>query len=156
MWLERFNLLLSPEGVVFGAGYTDVHFRLFAINVMIALSVIVAALLVANLYKRTWRLAIAGGILLVGASFLLRGVVPGIIQKYVVEPNEFSKERPYIEFNINSTLEAYGLDSLEIIDFSPENAITQGEHRQRTRHHKEHQALGLPTPSEGPSNSCRR
>ncbi|HPQ77767.1 MAG TPA: UPF0182 family protein [Synergistales bacterium] len=125
MWLERFNLLLSPEGVVFGAGYTDVHVRLFAINVMIALSVIVAALLVANLYKRTWRLAIAGGILLVGASFLLRGVVPGIIQKYVVEPNEFSKERPYIEFNINSTLEAYGLDSLEIIDFSPENAITR-------------------------------
>lgn len=52
-------------------------------------------------------------------------MVPGIIQKYVVEPNEFSKERPYIEFNINSTLEAYGLDSLEIIDFSPENAITR-------------------------------
>jgi uncharacterized membrane protein (UPF0182 family) len=124
MWLERFNILLSQEGVVFGAGYTDVHVRLFAINVMIALSVVVAALLVANLYKRTWRLAIAGGILLVGTSLILRGLVPGIVQKYVVEPNEFSKERPYLEYNINVTLEAYGLDSLSIVDFTPEDSIT--------------------------------
>ncbi len=125
LWLDRFNLLLSAEGIVFGAGYTDIHARLLAINVMIALSVIVAALLVANLYRRTWRLAIAGGILLVGASLLLRGIVPGVIQKYIVEPNEFDKERAYIEYNINGTLAAYGLDSLKIVDFTPDDSITQ-------------------------------
>ena len=124
LWLERFSILLSADGVVFGAGYTDIHVRLFAINVMIVLSVLVAALLVANIYRRTWRLAIAGGILLIGASVILRGIVPGIVQKYIVEPNEFSKERPYIEYNINGTLEAYGLDTLKIVDFTPEDAIT--------------------------------
>lgn len=124
LWLERFNLLLSEGGVVFGAGYTDIHARLFAINVMIALSAIVAALLIANLYRRTWRLAIAGGILLVGASFILRGIIPGLIQKYIVEPNEFDKERTYIEYNIAGTLDAYGLNSLEIVDFTPADFIT--------------------------------
>ncbi|HDQ93684.1 MAG TPA: UPF0182 family protein [Synergistetes bacterium] len=123
LWLERYGLLLSGSGIVFGAGYTDIHARLFAINIMTVLSVVVAALLLANTFRQTWRLAIAGAIIMVGASVILRGVVPGIIQKYMVEPNEFSKERPYIEFNINSTLEAYGLDSLSVVDFTPDDAI---------------------------------
>jgi hypothetical protein len=123
LWLERYGLLVSEGGIVFGAGYTDIHARLFAINIMTLLSLVVAALLVANTFRRTWRLAIAGVVLMVGASVILRGIVPGIIQKYVVEPNEFSKERPYIEFNINNTLAAYGLDSLTVVDFTPEDAI---------------------------------
>jgi len=127
IWLERYGLLLSEGGIVFGAGYTDIHARLFAINIMALLSLVVAALLVANTFRRTWRLAIAGIVLMVGASVILRGVVPGIIQKYVVEPNEFSKERPYIEFNINNTLAAYGLDSLSVIDFTPDDSITRAD-----------------------------
>ena len=124
LWLERFHILLSPEGVVFGAGYTDVHIKLLALNIMVGLSLVVAALLVANIFRRTWRLAIAGVVLLVGAAFLLRGLLPGVVQKYIVEPNEFAKEKPFIEFNIRGTLEAYGLEDLEIIDFLPEDAVT--------------------------------
>jgi hypothetical protein len=43
------------------------------------------------------------------------GIYPGIVQKYIVEPNEFNKEEPYIRHNIDSTLKAYGLDSLEVV-----------------------------------------
>ncbi|MFZ2812536.1 MAG: UPF0182 family protein, partial [Thermovirgaceae bacterium] len=124
LWLERFHILLSPEGVVFGAGYTDVHVKLLALNIMVGLSLVVAALLVANIFRRTWRPAMAGAVLLVGASLLLRGLLPGIVQKYVVEPNEFAKEKSFIEFNIRGTLEAYGLDDQEIIDFLPEDAVS--------------------------------
>ncbi|HOG14739.1 MAG TPA: UPF0182 family protein, partial [Synergistales bacterium] len=60
LWLERFHILLSPEGVVFGAGYTDVHVKLLALNIMVGLSLAVAALLVANIFRRTWRPAMAG------------------------------------------------------------------------------------------------
>jgi hypothetical protein len=123
-WLERFNLLFSPQGVVFGAGYTDIHARLLGINVMFALSMIVAILLLVNIMRRTWKLAAVALVLLVASNIVIRGVYPGIVQKYVVEPNEYQKEAPYIQYNIESTLKAYGLDSLKTVDFLPANSVT--------------------------------
>ena len=123
-WLERFNLLFSPQGVVFGAGYTDIHARLLGINIMFVLSMIVAVLLIANIMRRTWKLAAAALVLLVASNIVIRGIYPGIVQKYVVEPNEYRKEAPYIQYNIDSTLKAYGLDSLKTVDFVPATSVT--------------------------------
>lgn len=123
-WLERFNLLYSPRGVAFGASYTDIHADLLALNIMTVLSVLVAALLLLGITKKTWKFSIAviGSLFATGA--VLRGIYPEIIQKYVVVPNEFSKEEPYIEHNIKATLEAYGLDSLTILNADPEEYLT--------------------------------
>ncbi len=126
-WLERFNLLYSPRGVAFGASYTDIHADLLALNVMTVLSAVVAVLLLAGITKKTWKYS-AG---VVGALFatgiILRGVYPEIIQKYVVVPNEFSKEEPYIQHNIKATVEAYGLDGLTILNVDPEQYLTEAD-----------------------------
>lgn len=123
-WLERFNLLYSPRGVAFGASYTDMHADLLALNVMTGLTILVAVLLVMGIYRSTWKFSAATIGMLVVASVLLRGIYPEVIQKYVVEPNEFDKERPFIEYNIEATLHAYGLDKLKNVSILPESEAT--------------------------------
>jgi len=59
------------------------------------------------------------------AFFLVFGAryspfLPNLVQKYVVKPNEISKEKPYIERNIEATLKAYSLDDVETRDVTPE------------------------------------
>jgi len=126
-WIERFDLLFSASGVVFGAGYTDIHARLLAINIMLVLSVIVGVLLLLNIFRRTWKLAAAAVVLLVVTNIVIMGIYPGIVQKYIVEPNEFQKEEPYIRHNIESTLKAYGLDSLEVVNYAPKTTTNRAD-----------------------------
>ena len=57
-----------------------------------------------------------GGLWL-AASLLLGGLYPGLLQRYAVEPNEIERERPYIEYNIELTRLAFGLDKVEIRPF---------------------------------------
>lgn len=126
-WLERFNLLYSPRGVAFGASYTDIHADLLALNVMTALSAIVAVLLVVGIARKTWKFSAAVVGTLFVAGFVLRGVYPNIIQKYVVVPNEFTKEKPYIEHNIAATTEAYDLNDLTIMEVEPDDRLTEDD-----------------------------
>lgn len=129
-WLDRFNLLYSTRGVVFGASYTDVHAELLALNVLTALAVLVGLLLLASLVTRNiWVPTITLGVWLV-AAITLKGIYPTIIQKYVVEPNEFIREKPYIAYNIASTLQAYGLANVTSRQMSPRPAVTVAELQQ--------------------------
>lgn len=126
-WLDRFDLLYSQRGVVFGASYTDIHAELLALNVLTALAALVAMLLLANLITKNWWLpAGAIGLWLV-VNIALRGIYPAILQNYVVEPNEFDRERPYIQYNIASTLQAYGLEALQTQAFTPLTRVTAEE-----------------------------
>lgn len=123
-WLDRFNLLYSPRGVAFGASYTDIHADLLALNLMTGLTLLVSVLLIVGIYKSTWKFSAITLGFLVLASVILRGIYPGIIQKYVVEPNEFDKERPYIEHNIEATLQAYDLKKVKTVSMLPESEVT--------------------------------
>ena len=40
-------------------------------------------------------------------------IVPSVIQNYVVTPNEFNKEQPFISHNIQYTQKAYQLDTIQ-------------------------------------------
>ncbi len=43
--------------------------------------------------------------------------LPGLTQKYIVKPNEISRESRYITWNIQATLEAYGLSRVETQEY---------------------------------------
>lgn len=54
--------------------------------------------------------------------------LPTLVEKYLVKPNEISYERDYINNNIQSTLQAYGLTDVEYRNFTPERMpVDQGE-----------------------------
>jgi uncharacterized membrane protein (UPF0182 family) len=43
-----------------------------------------------------------------------------VAKKYIVAPNEFTREAPFIAKNIQSTLQAYHLENVEVRQFSPQ------------------------------------
>ncbi|ABO50322.1 protein of unknown function UPF0182 [Desulforamulus reducens MI-1] len=115
--LDQYDLLYSSTGVVHGAGYTDIHATLLAYKALMILSLVTAIIIIANIFLNRFRLtAYAIGGLLV-TSILLGSVYPAIIQKFVVLPNEFNREIPYIANNIKFSQQAYNLDKIEQKDF---------------------------------------
>jgi uncharacterized protein len=114
--LSRFLLLKVNEGIVFGAGYTDVHARMPVYTLEAILFFAAAAILIANIFTRQWRLLVGIGIFWFALS-LAGPIYPGLVQQLRVEPNEFSLERPYIEHNIALTRSAYGLDTIREQDY---------------------------------------
>ncbi|NKQ36092.1 MAG: UPF0182 family protein [Chloroflexi bacterium] len=108
-----FNLMYSSRGVVFGASYTDMNASIYALAAQFVLMLVTAVILFINIFRLTLRpLLIAGGLWL-AATIILGGIVPSLLQRYSVVPNENVKEAPYIENNIQFTRLAYGLDAIE-------------------------------------------
>jgi uncharacterized membrane protein (UPF0182 family) len=116
--LAAYDLLFSSNGIVFGATYSDVSARLPAFKILMVISLIVALIMLANVFiKRLNWIFISIGAWIV-LSFVLSGMYPGIIQKLVVQPNEYNKEKPYIERAIEFTRQAYGLNKIENQEFN--------------------------------------
>ena len=120
-WLDRYELLFSESGVVFGAGYTDVHARLFANSAMTIISVLSAFLILLSIFWKRGIVLLLGSVSILVITYLGLGIVyPTIQQKYFVAPNELMKEKPYLEHNIKYTRLAYGLSKVERRNFELE------------------------------------
>ena len=107
-WLRIPHLLTEQSGVVFGASYVDVHARMPAYRLLAVAALLGAALAVyqsvsARLLPIVWAIALYV-VVAVGGS-----VYAGIIQRFVVAPNEQARETPYIVHNIRATRKAFGL-----------------------------------------------
>jgi len=123
-WLNMFELLYSTRGVAFGASYTDVNVTLPALWVMLIVACVAATILLINIVLRRPALSLLAIFIWVIVGVIGTGLVPNIIQRYIVEPNELAREAPYIEDNINFTNMAYGLDKIQEADFSQLESLT--------------------------------
>ena len=123
-WVDLFELLYSPGGAAFGAGYTDVHARVPALRVLMAVTAAGAVLLVGNIFISGFRLALAAVALWIGAVILVGTIYPAAIQRFQVEPNELTLERQYIERNIEATRHAFGLTDIQVQPFPATEEIT--------------------------------
>ena len=109
-WIDRWDLLLSAEGAVFGAAYADVNARMPALLIMTIIAVAAGVLMLANTYFSGRRLLIGAFALWFVANIVLGTLWPNLIQQFTVNPNEFVREAPFIERNIQFTRSAYGLE----------------------------------------------
>ncbi|MGB4505213.1 MAG: UPF0182 family protein [Syntrophaceticus sp.] len=126
-YLSIYNLLASGQGSFFGAGFTDVHARIPALKILAVLAVVAAVLVFVSLLRgKVLPIATGVGVLVV-ASLLLGGVYPFAVQKFQVEPNEFSREKKYIEYNIAATRYAYGLEGVKPVSVIKEEAEETGK-----------------------------
>ncbi|MBN3785785.1 UPF0182 family protein [Burkholderia sp. Ac-20353] len=123
-WLSRYLLLYDNNGVVVGAGYTDVHVVLPVRWLLIGLAIAAAAALAANLRRPGYRLPAAAALLVFGSSFALGIVYPALFQRFYVKPSELQLETPYIAHNIALTRQAYGLAQIAVLPFSAEQGLT--------------------------------
>ncbi|WP_225907373.1 UPF0182 family protein [Leptolyngbya sp. BL0902] len=122
-WLDRYSLLYSESGVIFGAGYTDVHARLQAYWLMGFVTLAIAVLFVLALWRSGFSLPIVGMGLYLAVLILVNGLYPWFQQNFVVEPNELTMERPYIEHNIAFTRQAYNLTEVVAEPFPADSPL---------------------------------
>jgi len=123
--LKIFDLLYSQRGVIFGAGYTDVHAQWLAWRILIVIAVISGILLLIGVLRR-WRHSLIMPIgLWVVLAIIFGSIYPAIVQRFQVEPSELARERPYIEHNIQFTRLAFGLDRIEERDIPVELAPSE-------------------------------
>ncbi|MEL7143342.1 MAG: UPF0182 family protein [Cyanobacteria bacterium J06573_11] len=131
-WLARYDLLYSPTGVVFGAGYTDVNARLAAYGVMGFVTLIMAGLFIVSL----WRQGVSFPLTSVGVYLIVLvavgGLYPWLQQTITVEPNELDKEAPYIAHNLDFTRQAYGLTNVQREEFVIEDTLDTAALQQNT------------------------
>lgn len=122
--LDQYQLLYSRRGVMFGAGYADIHARLPALYVMVVIAVAAAAVLAISGTRRGWGLPLAAGAAIPAAAIIGGSLIPDLLHRFQVLPNEIVMERPYIEHNIRLTRFAYGLDHVEVKEFPASDELT--------------------------------
>jgi uncharacterized protein len=125
--LDAFDLVYSTRGAAFGASYTDVYANLPVLRILALLSLIAAALCVAQIYRPGFRYVLFGVGALVVVHVIGLNLYPALLQRFRVVPNEVEAERPFIERNIRFTRLAYGLENVESKDFPAEEQLTAAD-----------------------------
>ena len=122
--LDRFMLLYSDNGVVVGAGYTDLHVRLPILWFLVGLAILCTIAAWANVRWRTWRIPAAAVLLLFASSIVVSGLFPALFNRFYVKPSELQLETPYIERNIALTRQAYNLQQIAVKPFPAEEQLS--------------------------------
>jgi uncharacterized membrane protein (UPF0182 family) len=122
--LDRLFLLYGDNGVVVGAGYTDIQVELPLLWALVGLASAAALASLINVRVRTYKLPLAAAVLVFGSSFVLVLAFPAVFQRVYVKPNELQLEAPYIQRNIALTQEAYNLRQITVKPFPAEEGLT--------------------------------
>ncbi len=122
--LSAYELLFTKIGKFFGAGYTAVNAKLLAYRAAELISFIAGALLLFNVFKKSFKLPVIVMLTIIPVYFLLGVVFPAMQQRFVVEPNELDKEKPYIQNNIDFTRLAYGINKVKEIPFENDRTLS--------------------------------
>jgi uncharacterized membrane protein (UPF0182 family) len=116
-WLDQYELLYSPRGIVFGAAYTDINASLPVLRGLAVLAGLCAIACLVQTQRPGFRL-VTGGILVLAVGWVVGlGIYPALLQRFRVTPNELAAERPFITASIRMTRQAYGLDRIQEKEF---------------------------------------
>lgn len=122
-YLKQYSLLFVERGVFYGPGYTDIHAKLLAYQILFVLALVCGATIaISVLLQRKYALHAAG--LFIASAVILGWTYPFLVQKLVVAPNEMEMEKPYIENAIKFTRQAYNLDKIEKRNFPAGKRLT--------------------------------
>jgi uncharacterized protein len=126
-WLDKYELVFSPRGVVAGASYTDVKARLPALEVLFWVALICAVLFFWGARRGGLAVPLFSIVLLAGVSIIIGGIIPAVFQRFRVAPQELVRERPYIQRNIEATRKAFALSGVTTESFAASADLTRGD-----------------------------
>lgn len=122
-YLSLYELLLTPSGSIFGAAFTDTTISIPLLQITAA--VYLLATLFALVYGFTGK--ISPLVFTFGLTVVLgivSAVVPPVVQRFIVAPNELVKETPYIKKHIEATRTAYNLQNVEKRKINADQPLT--------------------------------
>ncbi len=123
-FLDMFDLVRSTRGAAYGASYTDLNAQRPAQLILAAAALLAAGMCLANVFRSSLRLAIAGAGVWAVALVAVGWIFPTVVQNVTVTPNQLDRERPYISATIRFTRQAFGLDGIDERDVSFADAVT--------------------------------
>lgn len=130
LWLDQYSTLTSSAGLFTGATYSDVYAAIPGLQILALIAGVVAVLFLITAFFGKWRLPVTATGLMVVSSLVLGGLFPWAVQTFQVVPNERTLEAPYIERNMDATRKAYGIDTVEKINYNAKTDATQGALRE--------------------------
>jgi len=141
-WINRYQLLYSPHEVVYGANYTDIHFRIPVETFLVFITLAIATWLIYQGYYG-WQKSLIpklqrrkkGDYLSINLlpfylylTLIILKLFLGIsLERFIVEPNQLSKESPYIERSIIATRDAFNLSKIQPKILSGKGKLTQSD-----------------------------
>jgi uncharacterized membrane protein (UPF0182 family) len=127
-WLQRAEYLVEPSLYIFGASYTDVQARMPLALALTGACVVGALLAVMHaLTPRNWPIPVAAGLYILVA--VGGEVYSSVLQRFIVTPNELTYESPFIQYNIDATRRAFGLDAVDERQISGDAELTSEDIR---------------------------
>ncbi|NBC26638.1 MAG: UPF0182 family protein [Bacteroidetes bacterium] len=123
-YLDRYGLMFKSDGIVYGAGYTDIMVELPTLWILFIISLVLSAMLLLGRWIKLGKvvpgLAILGVLVFIGGRIL----VPGVIQNFSVNPNELELETPYLEHNIDMTRTGFRLNEVREVEYQADDTLT--------------------------------
>ena len=113
-----YQMVTSSGTLVSGAGFAQIKAAVPILGALRYVSIVAAILIWITIFQRSLKLlGVAVALLLFGVALGFVGSVS--LHKFVVGPDELTKEAPYIRWSIDNTRAAYGLDKIETKHFVP-------------------------------------
>lgn len=122
--INSFNLVYSPNGVAYGASYTDIHVTLLFYKILIVVCIIAAVTIFISVIKSKVKPIIISVAAIVLISFV-EVISAAVVQTSIVKPNEKELEKPYIQNNINFTKKAFNIANITTTAFDVKNDLKQ-------------------------------
>jgi uncharacterized membrane protein (UPF0182 family) len=123
-WIDRYELTLHTNGIVFGLRYVDHVLWQPGLWLLMVLALVAAAICFANVRDRGLRLPVTAAVIVFGPAVILTLLQP-IIERLRVKPDELRIEQPYLERNIAMTRRAFDLDGVDVRPFAGLGKLTQ-------------------------------
>jgi uncharacterized membrane protein (UPF0182 family) len=112
-WLSQYALELPRPGAKLpGAAYIDVNVQLPWLRALMIAALASAAMLIYGAVKRSWAIPAVALVLIAFAELANPAILPSVVQRFFVDPQTLSRERPYLAHSIRFTQLAYGLDKV--------------------------------------------
>ena len=128
IWLDRYATLTDSNvnGLINGAGYTDVNATIPARTILAGISVVVALLFIMTAFIGRWRFPLVGTVLLIISALAVGTIYPWVVQKFQVDPSQKTLEAPYIERAIKDTRKAYDVADVQAKAYNAKTDAEQG------------------------------
>jgi uncharacterized membrane protein (UPF0182 family) len=111
-YLDRFELLYSRTGVVYGVGYTADNVSRITLWIMVFASFLLAIMIAVGFFTRRFKMLLISTASYFVLYFAIIILLPGLVQKFKVQPSELELESPYLKHNIEFTRQAFQLDKI--------------------------------------------
>jgi uncharacterized protein len=108
-WVNRYELTNERRGFVQGATYAVVNAQLPALMLLVLVALLTAGLFLGTLRGMSWRFPLIASVLWLIVLIAGGLVYPAVVQSLVVNPNQQSREAPYITRNVLATQDAMGI-----------------------------------------------